>query len=483
MKTGIRDTVLELPGLADPELYRSVFAEPEERLVTVILDRSDAWQITLFREVAEDLGREGPRIVWLVFGGEEYENAPAASSGGKRAVIHRFPDPSHPVRWAAQAISDAVVYLGSDDPSSRNPAGWRGWAVIPSESGERPRKNTGDRVLVFQDGNPESLAAAIRTAAEKRGPPSEGQPLTEYRPRREKGPSAKNGFRAGQINASAEFVLFNEWGIGDELLLSAAGREIRRHDPNLRVWIRSRYGFRFPAFISRGTPPGTAKSVETIYQNAVLYGPSHHCPFPGHLVQQMLDKFALDTGIRVTARDVRPELAPPPSNRTRAPGTVLLHSKPNPRLPSKDWGLPRWERLCELLHERGVLLKQVGGSEEPLLPFTEDLRGTPVSRLPDLFAEAGAVVCLVGLLMHLAAATRTPAVVIYGGREHPAIDGYADQVHLSSDALPCRGRWGCHLAPDLACPHGMRCMEGLIPELVAREVLGVLDPPGAGGTA
>jgi ADP-heptose:LPS heptosyltransferase len=187
----------------------------------------------------------------------------------------------------------------------------------------------------------------------------------------------------------------------------------------------------------------------------------------------MLDKVALDTGLKVKAKDVRPELDLRPTAKTAMP-SVVLHSRPNPRLPSKDWGLARWQELAKTLKSAGVLMRQVGNADEPLLPGVEDLRGTPVHELPEIVAAAWAVVSVVGFLMHLAEAAGIPAIVIYGGREHPAIDGYPDQVHLSSEPLACRGRWGCHLGPDLDCPHGMKCMENLTPDLVARSVLSAL---------
>lgn len=277
--------------------------------------------------------------------------------------------------------------------------------------------------------------------------------------------------KASELRATS-LVLFNDWGIGDELLLSAVAREIKRAHPTIDLWIRSRHGFRYPDFVRRDEMPPDARRVETIYQNPTMYGPERHAPFPGHLVQQMLDKVFVDTGILVKAEDVRPALDGPKHRPGRR--RVVLHSKGNPRLPSKEWGVERWERLCEKLHSEGVELVQVGAADEPLLPRVQDRRGTPVAELQELLADAGLVICLVGFLMHLAAAVGTPALVIYGGREHPSIDGYPEHVHLCSDPLPCRGRWGCHLAPDLECPHGMRCMESLTPELVAGEALNFL---------
>lgn len=274
---------------------------------------------------------------------------------------------------------------------------------------------------------------------------------------------------------TANYVLQNEWGVGDELLLSAVAREIVRAFPKTRVWIRSRHGFRFPDYVCSGPIPKDASVVNTIYQNPTLYGPGPHSPFPGHLVQQMLDKFALDTGLRVKAVDVRPELRLT-AGIIRVPREVVLHTRPNPRLPSKDWGVPRWTELAALLRKAGVHVVQVGGKDEAALPHVEDRRGMPLHDLPDVFCRASAVVCVVGFLMHLAEATRTPAAVIYGGRETPAIDGYPDQQHLSCEPLPCKGRWGCHLGADVECPHGMKCMEQITPKVVADRVLSTLKP-------
>jgi ADP-heptose:LPS heptosyltransferase len=195
----------------------------------------------------------------------------------------------------------------------------------------------------------------------------------------------------------------------------------------------------------------------------------------------MLDKFYVDTQLLVQAEDVRPELEggrdDPSTGGSRS---VVVHSKPNPRLPTKDWGLDRWKGLSELLHEQKIAIRQVGAKEEPLLPFAEDLRGTPPAELPPIVAGSAAVICLVGFLMHLAEAVGTPTIVIYGGREHPAIDGYPDQIHLASSPLACRGRWGCHLGPDITCPHDMKCMNGLTPELVASTLLTILEPQNEG---
>ena len=395
--------------VADPAAFRTVFAAPGERLIVALVDLGQGEELAGYSQAVNALRLRGTAAKLVVYG-DTSASLPEPEGIG-------FVEPwGRPVLAELLCLADVVIPLAKDSGALLS-----GYSVP----------------IVRHPAELREVVLSRRTAAGKR------------------------------------LILQNDWGIGDELLLSAVAREIVRAHPGTKVWIRSRHNFHFPSYVEAGPPAPESKAVETIYQNAVLYGPSHHSPFPGHLVQQMLDKVALDTGLKVAASDVRPELNVRPVRHTEDP-TVLLHSATNPRIPSKDWGLARWEALARTLRSNGIRVRQVGGSEEPLLAGAEDLRGTAPGELAEVFAESWAAVSVVGFLMHLAEAVRTPAVVIYGGREHPAIDGYPDQVHLSSGPLACRGRWGCHLAPDHECPHGMVCMEALTPELVAREVLSIL---------
>ena len=406
--------------LSDIAAFRTVFAPAGEPLVLVLVDSNQEDAVGQLIRTTEEVRNRGARLQLVLF----------ATSG------MRLPESDLPIleAWARPLLPavistvDAVLTLG---PASERLL-------------EECRPSGDLRVL-----------ESIEEISDLASPP----------------------LGKGTLRSLGRFVLQNDWGIGDELLLSAVAREIVRTYLGTELWIRSRFGFAFPSYVRRDAPPDNARRIETIYQNPTLYGPKAHSPFPRHLVQQMLDKFALDTGLKVTALDVRPELDLG-ARRVRDRSTVVVHSRPNSRLLSKDWGLDRWRELVAILQGKGIHVRQVGGREEPLLDGVEDLRGAPISELSAVFTESGAVACVVGFLMHLAEATRTPAVVIYGGREHPAIDGYPDQVHLSSGPLQCRGRWGCHLGPDLECPHGMRCMEELTPMLVAGEVLSTLAAGG-----
>ncbi len=433
-------------AVTDRAAWRWAFAEPDEKLVAVLVDSIEEAH-PVFQASAQV-----SNLRWVILGPD------LRTPLDKTRRVHVLGDlPASVQRGILEVVDACVAFSGPVLDSLTKISPDELSLVVPADLEAMARAAHG-RVSLLESDSAESLSGAVIQAM--------GLSRSEDR----------------KIAPVRDFVLYNEWGIGDELLLSAVAREIVRARRDVRLWIRSRYGFRFPGCVECGEPPADATRVEVIYQNAALYGPQHHSPFPGHVVQQMLDKFALDTGIAVQAEDVRPELrvAKGVGRRSRA---VVLHSRPNPRLPSKDWGVERWTALCEALHDAGVQLLQVGAADEALLPHVEDHRGMPVGDVPDLVARAGAVVCLVGFLMHAAAATKTPAIVIYGGREHPAIDGYPDQVHLSSEPLSCRGRWGCHLPPDVSCPHGLRCMEGITPRSVAAEVLSLMDSQLSGATS
>jgi hypothetical protein len=421
-------------AVTDASAFRSVVAAEDERILIALDDRNRQATLRLVLSATEEIRRRGTKVsVIVVSDGLEPVDADLSQIG----FLEGWAAPLLP---AAAGVADVV--LSFDERS----ADTRAIGV--------------NVVQVPDDCEVQRLVSVIMEVFSPKPPAAlKERPPTQVHAARSK---------------ARKYVLANDWGIGDELLLSAVAREIVRTHPDVAVWIKSRFGFRFPSYVEQSDPPDEAVLVETIYQNPALYGPESHSPFPGHLVEQMLDKFALDTGHEVKAKDVRPELVFRAPHR-REERTVIVHSRPGPRLPSKDWGLSRWERLSELLNANGVHLRQVGGRDEPLLPGAEDCRGTPVSELPELCARATAVVCVAGLLMHLAEATRTPAVVIYGGRETPAIDGYPDQIHLGSGPLPCRGRWGCHLGAEVHCSHRMECMDGITPELVAAEVLGVIS--------
>ena len=117
---------------------------------------------------------------------------------------------------------------------------------------------------------------------------------------------------------------------------------------------------------------------------------------------------------------------------------------------------------------------QLGLPTDPLLHGAEDLRGKKSLRESGaILASAAAFIGLVGFLMHLARAVDCPAVVVYGGREHPDQSGYVCNENLFT-SLPCSPCWRWN-----SCDFEHRCMTDIHPEHVTAALARLLARPRA----
>ncbi len=66
--------------------------------------------------------------------------------------------------------------------------------------------------------------------------------------------------------------------------------------------------------------------------------------------------------------------------------------------------------------------------------------------------------------VHIAAAVGTPAVVIYGGYEHPVCSGYAGNINLYSP-VHCAPCWLVE-----PCPFALECLRMISPRMVEQSV-------------
>lgn len=119
---------------------------------------------------------------------------------------------------------------------------------------------------------------------------------------------------------------------------------------------------------------------------------------------------------------------------------------------NKEWQAERFQEVVDLLR-RDHPVVQVGLPQDPPLEGVTDLRGrTTLRQTAAILSQARAFIGLVGFLMHLARAVDCPAVVIYGGREHPDQSGYIANENLFT-ALPCAPCWRWN-----SCDFHHRCM-------------------------
>ena len=104
---------------------------------------------------------------------------------------------------------------------------------------------------------------------------------------------------------------------------------------------------------------------------------------------------------------------------------------------TKDWYPERWE---EVVKKMKMPVLQVRTKEEPYIHGCIDTLGTSIIQACAIIAQAQLLIGCVSYSMHVAAATGTKAVVLYGGREFPTQTGYPKRhmlLYSSMDCSPC----------------------------------------------
>lgn len=265
-------------------------------------------------------------------------------------------------------------------------------------------------------------------------------------------------------------------GIGDDLLLTAMYRELRRrgHD---NFWVTNRY----PELYAHNTdvpvvvPPLERYDhflkqlgVKVVYPWYTSYHPAYDRddPMPEqHLISVMCQKAGI-TG-EVT---LRPYLTLTDAEAARgkvvrrqvaiqSAGLDAKHAMRN-----KNWHLPGYQGVVAALRDRYDVV-QVGSRNDPPLEGALDLRGkTTIRETAAVLAGSLAFVGQVGFLMHLARAVDCRSVIVYGGRETPAQSGYPCNENLYSP-VPCSPCWRLN-----ACPFDRMCLQMIEPDEVVRAV-------------
>ena len=242
--------------------------------------------------------------------------------------------------------------------------------------------------------------------------------------------------------------------LGDVLLCTPALRELKR----INAPCDATFYTNFPGLL-KGLPfiyavrgydelPGDCLSLE--YEDLI--------PPRRHIAKILGDKL----GLRI--RDVRPSCAVNleivsrflAEWRDMRRPRIIVNRRAGPWTPNKDWPDEYWGDLLDRLTARFSVI-EIGASAQDrgVQPGDHylDLRGK--TGLEELVAAIGAADLHVGPIsgpVHIAAALGTPAVVIYGGYEHPVCTAYPGNINLYSP-VHC-DRAGCarhaHIA-RIAC--------------------------------
>jgi len=120
---------------------------------------------------------------------------------------------------------------------------------------------------------------------------------------------------------------------------------------------------------------------------------------------------------------------------------------------NREWYPQRFQELCAQLRS-DVRVVQLGSPSDMKLEGAIDLRGkTDLRQSAAVLANSLVFIGLCGFLMHLARAVDCRSVIIYGGREKPAISGYVANKNLYTQ-VRCAPCWLRN-----ACDFNHKCMD------------------------
>ena len=253
--------------------------------------------------------------------------------------------------------------------------------------------------------------------------------------------------------------------LGDNILLTAVAREIRRARPTLRIVVETAYPelFRHSPHVTWAVDAHWRVLTRHHFRPAYQIGPASSRT---HMVDQMYAQCPFP----LVSPDRRPEIFLSDEERRdferRYPAGAVVVCPVGKRTHAadrKEWGVENFQAVVDALP--GWHWIQTGSSG-PLLRGVEDLRGLPVRDTAGLLSRARLFLGLEGGLMHMARAVDCPAVVVYGGAISPAVSGYPEHVVLTRqpECAPCLTANG----PLTPCPHARKCLTDItVGEVVA----------------
>lgn len=268
--------------------------------------------------------------------------------------------------------------------------------------------------------------------------------------------------------------IFYFWGgLGDQLLCTAVGHELRKRGAARGTWWFTDYAQAFrnspelrPLIqrddgLVRWSNKFGVTTIDLAYEEHG--GEVVTRPAGEHLIAALCRQAGI-TG-QVSLRPYWPNTSNAGSVNGTRPRVAIHSSCLNARfpMPNKQWPLERLQQVVNALIYAADFV-QIGDSRDPLLSGVEDRRGCDIATAAGILRDANLFVGMVGFLMHLARAVDCPAVIVYGGREPAAISGYSCNANLESRP-PCSPCW-----QNEKCDFGRQCLAAIAVDQVVGEV-------------
>jgi len=213
-----------------------------------------------------------------------------------------------------------------------------------------------------------------------------------------------------------EIHLRRPQGLGDVLLCTPAIRELKRRNPQCRVYFYTDY----PAFV-RGLPYiDEVRPTSLAPSNSLFMDYKDAIPVHAHIARVIGDRLGLGVS------DVTPDCMV--DSKLVQKWKEAWSSLPRPHIlilrrasswtPNKDWQEASWVELINEIAHFGTVIESGATVEQTPVPHGSyvDLRGS--TSLEELIAAVAAADLYIGPIsgaMHIAAAVKTPAIVIAGG--------------------------------------------------------------------
>jgi hypothetical protein len=282
-----------------------------------------------------------------------------------------------------------------------------------------------------------------------------------------------------------EHALFFGHGIGDDLLCTAVARELKKRGAG-RIVMFSRHPslFTFNPDIHAvyGYGYGTAGRRRYARYSTIIPQFSNYDQYSDkdvfrdeHVITTMCRIAGITGGIKL-----RPYLNLSAEEMQRGricERQVVIQSAGLASGPgvmkNKEWYPERFQQVVDQL--RGELsFVQLGNEQDPPLRGVIDLRGkTSLRESAAILSRSQVFIGQVGFQMHLARAVDCRGVIVFGGRENPAVSGYECNENIVKKTL-CSPCWQRN-----RCDYDRKCMRMIEPEHVVTAVQRQLDRCGS----
>lgn len=265
---------------------------------------------------------------------------------------------------------------------------------------------------------------------------------------------------------SPDYSLFFNDGLGDNILLSSVAREIKKRNDLVKVSIFTNY---HELFYLNKDIHSTWTPRFNIFERRKYCGyrciTPYYCQYDASLDydiyqsnEHLITSMCRIAGVSGTV-ELKPNITLTPEEKSQGflrKRQVVIQSsgKANPPgvMLNKNWLPERFQGVVDVLKSDYEFI-QLGNIQDPLLQGVIDLRGkTKLRQSAAILSQSCVFVGQVGFLMHMARAVDCRSVIIYGGREDPAVSGYECNVNIRgiTSCSPCWQR--------NRCDHDRECM-------------------------